>query len=101
MTHKSPARIERWGLRLLPYNFTLIHTPGDSNPADYLSRHPIGEPEPADKDADLYVNFIIDNALPKRITREQIARATREDEEMQTLTRAINTRNMGLVRKDA
>jgi len=100
MTHKSPARIERWGLRLLPYNFTLVHTPGDSNPADYLSRHPVGEAEPAGIDADLYVNFIIDSALPNRVSRTQIAKATREDPEMQTLIRAINTNNHGMIRKD-
>jgi len=39
--NKSPARIERWGLRLLPYDFEIVHTQGDGNPADYLSRHPI------------------------------------------------------------
>ena len=25
----------------MPYNFRVIHTPGESNIADYLSRHPI------------------------------------------------------------
>ena len=38
---KPPARIERWALRLQPYQVTVKYQRGDINPADYLSRHPI------------------------------------------------------------
>ena len=38
---KSSARIERWVLRLQPYSFKVVYRPGATNPADYLSRHPI------------------------------------------------------------
>ena len=99
MTHKSPARIERWGLRLLPYDFELIHTPGDGNPADYLSRHPVDPAEMESNDADLHVNFIVDNSVPRAIKRSQIAKATREDGDMQTLVRAINTSNQKVIAK--
>ena len=37
---KPPARIERWAIRLQPYNATVIYRPGSDNPADFLSRHP-------------------------------------------------------------
>ncbi len=96
-SQKSSARIERWGLRLLPYDFEIMHTPGDGNPADYLSRHPIDDIiKEKSTDVDLYVNFIINSSIPKKVTREQIAKATREDADMQTLTRAIelNDRNI-------
>jgi hypothetical protein len=33
-----PPRIERWVMRLIPYNFTVEYHPGRSNSADYLSR---------------------------------------------------------------
>ena len=99
LNHKSPARIERWGLRLLPYNFEIVHTPGESNPADYLSRHPVEPAKDACNDADLYVNFIVDSTIPRAITRAQIGKATREDPEMQTLTRAITDSNHNLVKK--
>jgi hypothetical protein len=36
-----PLRIERWGLRLQPYKFTIHYSPGRENMADYMSRHPI------------------------------------------------------------
>ena len=38
---KPPARLERWNLRLQPYNFTVRYEPGKMNPADYISRHPL------------------------------------------------------------
>ena len=95
---KSSARIERWGLRLLPYEFDLIHIPGENNPADYISRHPIHNDETSEcQDADLYVNFIIHNSMPKAITREKVAKATREDRDMQTLIRAIKSSDRHLV----
>ena len=59
---KPPARIERWALRLQPYDFTVEYKPGKSNPSDYMSRHPIQENQTtcsrASKIAEKYVNFI-------------------------------------------
>ena len=40
---KPSARIERWVLRLQPYNFSVVYKPGKDNPADFLSRHPTFE----------------------------------------------------------
>lgn len=37
---KPPARIERWGLRIQPYNYTVRYKSGKDNPADYMSCHP-------------------------------------------------------------
>lgn len=38
---KPPARIERWGLKLQPYNLREVYRKGMDKPADYMSRHPI------------------------------------------------------------
>ena len=38
---KPPARIERWGLRLQPYDLRVGYRKGKENPAEYVSRHPI------------------------------------------------------------
>ena len=38
---KTPARIERWRLRLQQYNSKVKYKLGMMNAADYLSRHPI------------------------------------------------------------
>ena len=37
---RPPLRIERWRLRLQPYNMIIKYRPGASNPADYMYRHP-------------------------------------------------------------
>ena len=46
---KPPPRIERWALRLQPYRFTVIHMPGKTNPADVLSRLPLGAQSPRER----------------------------------------------------
>ena len=38
---KPPARIERLALRLSQFDFEVVHKPGNSNIADYYSRHPL------------------------------------------------------------
>ena len=35
-TSKPPARIERWALRLQPYQTTVHYRKGEENPADYI-----------------------------------------------------------------
>ena len=37
---KPPARVERWTLRLQPYQATIVYKKGEENPADFMSRHP-------------------------------------------------------------
>ena len=37
---RTSARLERWCLRLIPYDMTLTYEPRHRNPADYMSRHP-------------------------------------------------------------
>ncbi len=98
INHKSPARIERWGLRILPYDFELIHTADESNPADFLSRHPMEQPHDECDDADLYVNFIVDKSVPVAITRSKISQVTAVDKDMQTRIAAIRSSNSELVK---
>ena len=38
---RPPARIERLALRLSQFDYEIVHKPGDSNAADYFSRHPV------------------------------------------------------------
>ena len=76
---KVPARIERWVLRLQCYRFIVRHIAGVSNPADILSRQPLpiktGEGE-----EELYVNFVLANAVPKAITLQEIQDASLQDD---------------------
>ena len=74
------ARIEHWHLHLMPYRYSLIYQPGknDLNPADYLSRHPHHKPE-KDTAAEAYINYAVQNTIPKSITPEEVKKATEED----------------------
>jgi hypothetical protein len=96
-SNKTPARIERWGLRLLPYDFKLQHISGESNPADYLSRHPIDKPTTDDDDAESYVNFIVDHSIPKAITRDEIASETKRNSTLQSVIKAIEANDRQLI----
>lgn len=79
---KPPARIERWMLRLQPYNFHVIYKKGTANEADYLSRHPVNtQARTTDEErmADDYVNYIVNNTVPKSMTLQEIKDATLSD----------------------
>ena len=87
---KPPARIERWNLCLQGYNFTVIHTKGSQNPSDFLSRHPNPkENEKQDILAEDYVNFLINHAIPKAMSLDEIQQATKADSTLQRLVEII------------
>ena len=87
---KTSARIERWVLRLQQYEFKVIYRPGATNPADYLSRHPIKEYNKNNL-AEAYVNFITKNAIPKAMTIEEIQLETEKDPTLNDVKEAIKT----------
>lgn len=77
---KLPAKIERWRLKLQPYNFTVQYKPGKSNAADYMSRHPFKRAtSEVSNIAEDYVNYITENAVPKALTFEKISDETHKD----------------------
>ena len=79
--HSKPkARLENWSLRLQRYEFSIRHKPGESNMADYLSRHPQSAvlTKPTDE-CEAYVNLICDSSRPPSISRELIASTTLSD----------------------
>jgi hypothetical protein len=86
---KVSARIERWILRLQPYTFKVVYKPGATNPADYLSRHPIQSNHKQQLLTEEYVNFIASNSIPKAMTIDEIIAATNLDRSLQGLRAAI------------
>jgi len=90
-----PLRIERWGLRLQPYKLAIKYQPGRDNPADYMSHLPVAmgskRRSHEEKVAEQYVNFILNQAIPKAMTTSEVKYASMTD---RTLQRAIEwTRN--------
>lgn len=98
---KPPARIERWGLRLQPYDFTVKYKKGSDNPADYMSRHPVSTPAPcntrAAKVAEEYINFLAQHSTPKAMTIDQIKQETLNSPVLQKVCSLIRTNSWGSI----
>ncbi|XP_046746420.1 uncharacterized protein K02A2.6-like [Diprion similis] len=87
---KPCARIERWVLRLLTYKYRVIYKPGRSNIADPLSRLLDLQGKPKVEEIDL-VRVVVEAAVPKTMTLEQIKKETEVDEEIQKIKRSLET----------
>ena len=78
-THPQ-LRIERWGLRLQPYKLSIKYSPGHSNPANYLSRHPAPNSTKNTSHeqniAEQYVNFVMATSVPRAMNITDIQEAT-------------------------
>lgn len=90
---KPSARIERWALELQQYRFTVEYRLGASNPADYASRHPVGDTEAHSYEADSeeHVSFVARSAVPKAITLSEIESAIAKDPILQAVLSAIKS----------
>ena len=88
---KPSARIERWLLDLQQYRFTVEYRPGVSNPADYSSRHPMGDPESQkyEDEAEEHIAFVAKNAVPKAVTLSEIESAVANDPTLQAVMSAV------------
>eukprot|EP00795_Rhopilema_esculentum_P016076 gene16076-7425_t len=91
-----PARILRDKLKLQDYSYTLIHKPGKTNPADYLSRHLVvladvcTVTKKSIEEDMLYVDAVVRANLPKAVTKEHTLKATLEDETLTVLKEMIS-----------
>ena len=90
---KLSARVERWVLRLQPYDVTLKYQKGADNPADYMSRHPdkSATSTRATKVAEDYVNFLADESKPLALVKEKIITETQSDKTLQAVIKAVKT----------
>ena len=87
---KTSARIERWILRLQPYDFSVVYKAGASNPADYMSRHPTKSSVSAqEKITEKYAHCLAVNAVPKAMSMEEVIKASTDDREIKGLSAAL------------
>ena len=89
----ASARIERWRLRLTPYDLDLVYKPGSDgdNPADFLSRHPSTTSKPDRSIAEDYVHYVCVNTVPRAMSLNELRDATAQDSTMNKLQEAIRT----------
>ena len=90
---RANPRIERWTLRLQPYEATVSYIKGKTNPADYLSRHPVklSQSSQEELEAEEYVNYLVDRTIPKKLTKEEVLEETRNDVTLQAAITALHT----------
>ena len=81
LSSKQSAKIECWLLELQQYRFTVEYHPSASNPADYVLRHPVGDPESHsyDKESEEHISFVTRNAAPKAVILSEIESAKAKD----------------------
>ncbi|CAB4036898.1 Retrovirus-related Pol poly from transposon, partial [Paramuricea clavata] len=88
---RPPARIERWMMRLQPFNFKVIYRKGSLNEADNLSRHPavIEREQITSTSAEGYVNYVTNCSVPKSMTLDEIKKATHNDPVLQKVKKCM------------
>lgn len=90
---KPPARIQRWALRLMEFNYKIVHWPGKANIADFFSRQPIG---PIDcfsvqerNFSEVFVNMVVASALPEALKLDEVIKESGEDIEMRSIAKFL------------
>lgn len=63
----------------MSFDFDIFHRSGKLNIADYISRHPVGPKPIAEEEGEAYINAMTDYAVPKSMTRAEIAEETSRD----------------------
>ena len=86
---KPLPRIERWVLRLQPFDFNIKYRKGSENAADALSRLPVHEEVKRKSMADNYCYMVINNATPAAFTTAEIEQASADDPELSALRHSI------------
>jgi hypothetical protein len=85
-----PLRIRRMALRLMDFNYKIIHKPGAYNIADYFSRNAVeSQTSNIEKENESYVAFVTEHAIPRAFTSQEIIEATKKDRVLSLLTKIV------------
>ena len=86
---KTSARIERWVLRLQPYNYQVCYLPSRKNIADALSRLTKIEDSGKSQDDDEYVRMVATHAKPAALRIKEIEQTSAQDSELQAVRKCL------------
>ena len=90
---KPCARIERWVLRMQPYDFHVVHVPGTQDIADPLSRLLDGNNREKEHkhEAEQYVRFVAIHATPGAMNTHEVEQESAIDDELEQVRSALKT----------
>lgn len=95
-TSKPNARIERWIMKLMPYNFTVRYAPGKGNIADALSRLVDTRCDEGqtklERDTESFVRFVAREATPTALSTREIEEASKDDQELSDVRDCLNAK---------
>jgi len=87
------VRIERWVLRLQPYNYKVRCVKSKDNIADALSRLTKQQPEKLHRGDDKHVRAITLQSVPVAMSVQEIEKASSEDEELRRVKQCLVSGN--------
>ena len=90
---RTSARIERWVLRLQPFEFRVVHVPGKNNIADPLSRLVKTDSSATLTKSQLedmaFIRHVALESTPRALTTKQIERDASVDSELLEVRRCV------------
>lgn len=86
---KPSARIERWVLRLQPYNYQVCYVPSRKNIADALSRLTKIPASDQSQEDDGYIRMVALHAVPAALRIKEIERISAQDPELQAVRNCL------------
>ena len=87
-----PSFSKDWRLKLKSFDFEVLYSRDDLNSADYISRHlqAATQCDLIAESAEQYVNFVMTQATPKALSKDDIINATAQDATLQEVMRLIS-----------
>ena len=98
--HNKSIRLQRMMVQILDYEFKVEYRPGKTNIYDYTSRHPLPRENCTKRklgttnNVKQYVNFVVTSDIPRAISKDELVKATENDEELQKLITFIREKKI-------
>ena len=91
---RPSARVQRWAIRLMPYNFKVRAIPGKENAADALSRLlpklSMDEEKQNTNKTEEYIKLIVHEATPNALSAQEVEEASKDDPELQQVRQQLS-----------
>ena len=91
---RPSARVQRWAIRLMPYNFKIRAIPGKENAADALSRllpkPSMDEEKQNTNKTEEYIKLIVHETTPNALSAQEVEEASKDDPGLQQVRQQLS-----------